>query len=61
MALTLDYSNFSMSSPSPREFGMLIFVTCSNDGRIHEERGLGGEEILLFQLNDCERFKFSQL
>jgi len=44
-----------ISSPSPREFGPLNDAIESNAGRIHEERGLGGEEQkpLLGRLVSC--------
>ena len=50
MALKLELTNGKISSPSPRDFGLLDVATYLSDGRIQEERGLGGKEILLFQL-----------
>ena len=43
MALTL-HPIIKTSSPSPREFGPKDAAIESNADRIHEERGLGGEE-----------------
>jgi len=40
----------NQKAPSPREFGRPRFAISSNVTRIHEERGLGGEEQTVFQL-----------
>ena len=40
----------NQKAPSPREFGRTRFTILSNVTRIHEERGLGGEEQETYQL-----------